>query len=581
MIKIRLLKMLNSSRRQIALQIFWQWLSLIAQIILIFAFASIFDQILHNEGKTISFMPALCTIGVAIIIRVGCSLAYDHASFFAASEIKQSLRFAMFEKLARLGTGYREQIPSVQITQMLTEGIEQLETYVGRYLSQFFYALLAPITLFIILVQINAPTSIVLLCAVPLIPIVIMVVMKLVTSVLSTYFKSYYQLGDTFLEKLHGMTTLKVYQADQTAEDEIVAESEQFRRVTMKVLSTQLFSTIIMDLVAYGGAAVGIVVALSQYHQAQITFQETIILVLLATEYFLPMRQLGAYFHMGMNGMKASDKIFEFLDLTEPTDGDQNLADQEFTISSQDLTFTYPHAHQPSLTNIALTIQPHQLVAFVGPSGAGKSTLAALLSGQVRQYAGSLKFGPTELSDLSQDSLCDRITIVSHHAFVFKGSFRDNLILAKPDATDQELMQALKQVNLWDFCQSKAGLTTLIETDAANLSGGQKQRLAIARALLTDAQVFIFDEATSNIDQESEAIIMRLIKQVAKTKTVILISHRLANVTDCDQIFYLDQGKIIESGDHQTLLAQNGAYTNLFNHQAELESFTSAKEELS
>lgn len=581
MIKIRLLKMLTSSRRQIALQIFWQWLSLIAQIMLIFAFASIFDQILHNEGKTISLLYDLCTIGVAIIVRMGCSLAYDHASFFAASEIKQSLRFTMFEKLARLGTGYREQIPSVQITQMLTEGIEQLETYVGRYLSQFFYALLAPITLFIILVQINAPTSIVLLCAVPLIPIVIMVIMKLVTSILSTYFKSYYQLGDTFLEKLHGMTTLKVYQADQAAENEIIAESEQFRRITMKVLSTQLFSTIIMDLVAYGGAAVGIVVALSQYHQAHITLQETIVLVLLATEYFLPMRQLGAYFHMGMNGMKASDKIFEFLDLAEPTDGDQNIADQEFTISSHKLTFTYPHAHQPSLTNIALTIQPRQMIAFVGPSGAGKSTLVALLSGQARQYAGSLKFGPIELSDLSQDSLCDRITIVSHHSFVFKGSFRDNLILAKPDATDQELMQALKQVNLWDFCQSKAGLSTLIETDAANLSGGQKQRLAIARALLTDAQVFIFDEATSNIDQESEALIMQIIKQVAKTKTVILISHRLANVTDCDQIFYLDQGQIIESGDHQTLLAQNGAYANLFNHQAKLECFTSAKEELS
>lgn len=581
MIKVRLLKMLKSSRRQISLQVFWQWLSLLAQVILIFAFARIFSQLLENRFKLRPFHPAIITIVIAIVVRMACSLAYDHASFFASSEIKQRLRLAMFEKLGRLGPGYRSQIPSVQITQMLTEGIEQLETYVGRYLSQFFYALLAPITLFIILVRINAPTSIVLLCAVPLIPIVIMVVMKLVTSVLASYFKTYYQLGDTFLEKLHGMTTLKVYQADQTAKDEIVAESEEFRRVTMKVLSTQLFSTIIMDLVAYGGAAIGIVIALNQYHQGHISLQEAFVLILLAVEYFLPMRQLGAHFHMGMNGMKASDKIFDFLDLPEPSDGDQTLPNQPFSITVQGLTFTYPKANQPSLTNLSLSIQPHQLVGLVGPSGAGKSTLTTLLTGQGRQYQGSVKFGSTELTDLSQDSLSDQITTISHHAFVFKGTFRDNLHLAKPEAHDEELINVLQQVNLWAFCQSKAGLDTEIETDASNLSGGQKQRLAIARALLTKAQVYIFDEATSNIDQDSEALIMQIIKEIAQSKTVILISHRLANVVDCDQIFYIDHGQIIEHGQHQALLAQNGAYAKLFTYQAQLEAFTKSKEELS
>ena len=479
-----------------------------------------------------------------------------------------------------LGPSYRERVNSAEIVQMAGEGVEQLETYFGRYLSQFFYALLAPLTLFLILSRIELQTALLLLLAVPLIPIVIMLVMLVAKKLLGHYFAIYYGLGDSFLEKLQGMTTLKIYQADQVAAEDMDREAERFRKITMKVLSMQLNSTSIMDIIAYGGAAVGILSALQHFSEGSISISGVFIIILLAAEFFLPMRLLGSFFHIGMNGMKASDKIFAFLDLPEAEEGSKVLEAEKLHISIENLSFSYEESRQ-ILHSVNVEIPAHSFVSLVGVSGSGKSTIAGILMGKNKGYRGSVKINGEELKEFSSQSLLSHITLIGHRSWLFQGTVRENLLMGKSSATERQMEEALQKVNLLSFIKAQGGLDMQLLSNGSNLSGGQRQRLALARALLHDTPVYIFDEATSNIDAESEEMILQVIHDLAKRKTILLISHRLANVVDSDSICMLKNGSIAEVGTHQDLLARDGSYAELFREQEELEHFseTQRKEE--
>ena len=575
---MRLIKLLKGSGKYIIYQIAWQWLSLFAQIAIVWQVTQLIDGACQ---KSITSSDILTTIGIVtagLIVRFICDRLYSRACYLASVDVKRALRDQIYRKVLWLGPSYRDQIRTSEIVQMTGEGVEQLETYFGRYLSQFLYALLAPFSLFIIISRISLRTAVVLLAAVPLIPIVIMLVMFIAKKILGNYFDIYYGLGDSFLEKLQGMTTLKIYRADQRAVEQIDSESEQFRKITMKVLMMQLNSTSIMDIIAYGGAAAGIISALIEFSNRNINVSGVLMCIFLAAEFFLPMRLLGSFFHIGMNGMKASDRIFAFLDLPEQKRGEEEIAGNKIDISLDNVSFSYDESIEV-LHDISMNIDSGSLVSIVGVSGSGKSTIAGILLGKNHNYSGSIKVNGTEHRKISSKSLMENFTMIGHNSWIFKGTVRENLLMGNPTATDAELLDALDNVNLKNFLESQSGLDTKVESNASNFSGGQKQRLALARALLHDTPVYIFDEATSNIDADSEEAIMTAVKQIAKEKTVILISHRLANVTDSDAIYMLKDGKIIEKGTHHELMGIKGTYANLFSEQSELENYSRGREE--
>lgn len=578
MIKMRLIKLLKGSGKYIIYQIAWQWLSLLAQIAIVWQVTQLIDEAWQ---KSITSSDVLMTIGIVsagLIVRFICDRLYSRACYLASVDVKRVLREQIYRKVLWLGPSYREQIRTSEIVQMTGEGVEQLETYFGRYLSQFLYALLAPFSLFIIISRISLRTAVVLLAAVPLIPIVIMLVMFVAKKILGNYFDIYYGLGDSFLEKLQGMTTLKIYRADRRAVEQIDSESEQFRKITMKVLMMQLNSTSIMDIIAYGGAAAGIISALTEFSDRNINVSGVLMCIFLAAEFFLPMRLLGSFFHIGMNGMKASDRIFAFLDLPEQKRGEEEIARNKIDISLDNVSFSYDESREV-LHDISMNIDSGSLVSIVGVSGSGKSTIAGILLGKNHDYTGSIKVNGTEHREISSKSLMDNFTMIGHSSWVFKGTVRENLLMGNPTAPDAELLDALDNVNLKNFLESQSGLDTRVESNASNFSGGQKQRLALARALLHDTPVYIFDEATSNIDADSEEAIMTAVKQISKEKTVILISHRLANVIDSDAIYMLKDGEIVEKGTHEELMRLKGNYEKIFSEQSELENYSRAREE--
>ncbi len=572
MIKKRLIILLSKSRKYVYLQVLWQWLSLICQIVLIFTVADLLQHALVREWNGSVFLRSMVIVMITIVLRVLFDKQATNAGFQASVDVKRILREKIYQKLLRLGASYREQVSTSEVVQMSVEGVEQLEVYFGRYLSQFFYSLIAPITLFLVLFRINWQASLVLLICVPLIPGVIVMITKIAKRLLSRYWSIYTGLGDSFLENLQGLTTIKIYRAEQQKAREMDAESEQFRKITMKVLSMQLNSIIVMDIIAYGGAAIGMVIALWQFYQGQTGFEGTLTIILLAAEFFLPMRLLGSFFHIAMNGMAASDKMFAFLDLPEPEEKSVVLSKEEAELELRDVGFSY-HPERQILQNISMTLPKGSFTSIVGTSGCGKSTIAGILMGRNRGYQGSVRFGQQELSEVTEESLMKQITLVSCNSYLFKGTVRDNLLSGNPYAKDDALYQALEQVNLKGFVEAENGLSTEVAEGGANFSGGQRQRLAIARALLHDSPVYIFDEATSNIDVESEELIMEVVHKLAKEKTVILISHRLANVVASDRIYMLDKGAVQESGRHQELLEKNGAYAHLYRSQQSLEAY--------
>ena len=572
MINKRLIGTVAESKKYIAGNVILQWCSLTANIALMLSISRMLAELFRGSASVQLFTVTGIVVILALAVRFFCSIGAAKMGYFSSKAVKKSLREKIYQKLLRLGSSYNEQVKTSEVVQVAVEGVDQLETYFGAYLPQFFYAMLAPLTLFIVLCFVNVAAAVVLLICVPLIPVAIAAVQTWAKKLLSKYWGQYTELGDTFLENLQGLTTLKIYQADAFKQQEMNEQAEKFRKITMKVLTMQLNSITIMDLIAYGGAALGVIMAVTQYQSGGVSLEGCLLIILLAADFFIPMRQLGSFFHIAMNGMAASDKIFRLLDLEETKPEITESFPSGHTIRCSGLSFSY-EPDREILHSVDLTFPQGSFTALVGESGCGKSTLASILMGRNKGYTGSVSVGGVPLSSIQEESLLRNITYISHQSYLFKGTVRENLLMGKPGASDEELWAVLSRVNLAEFLKAEQGLDTRLLEKASNLSGGQCQRLALTRALLHDSPVYIFDEATSNIDVESENDIMREIHELAKSKTVILVSHRLANVVGADHIYVLDHGIVAESGSHEELLAHHGLYERLWSAQQTLEQF--------
>lgn len=571
MINRRLIGMVSESKKYVAGNVCMQWCSLIANVVIMAEVSGLLQKLYEKQIDAKDYTVTAAVFLIVILVRFLCEKGAMAMSYLASCTVKKTLRETIYSKLLRIGTSYHEKVNSSEIVQVAVEGVEQLETYFGAYLPQFFFSVVAPFTLFLVLGTVNITSALILLICVPLIPITIAVIQTWAKKLLAKYWGQYTALGDTFLENLQGLTTLKIYQTDEMKHRQMNEESENFRKITMKVLTMQLNSITVMDLVTYGGAALGMVVAVLQFRTGNVSLAGCLLIILLSADYFIPIRRLGSYFHIAMNGMAACDKMFYLLDLPEEGHKEKKIGTDK-TIKFQDVFFSYEKERE-ILHEINMEFPQGKLTALVGESGCGKSTVAGILAGKNKGYAGSITIGGIQLRDIREESLMENITLVSHNSYLFKGTVRENLLMGNPKATEEECLQVLKKVKLYDFLMEEKGLDTVLMEKASNLSGGQCQRLALARALLHDSPVYIFDEAASNVDVESEEAIMEQIYCLAKKKTIILISHRLANVTEADNIIVMEAGYAKEQGTHEELMAKSGTYKEMFCTQMELEGY--------
>lgn len=590
MINKRLISMVSNSKKYVVKNVISQWIGLIANIVMMFTITGLLQKMYEKQAESKDYIMTAIIFAVVIVVRFACEKVAVRMSYLASRTVKKTLREKIYQKLLKIGAGYHRKVSSSEIVQVAVEGVDQLETYFGSYLPQFFYSMIAPFTLFIVLSFVNFVSAIVLLICVPLIPVTIALIQKWAKKLLSKYWGQYTALGDTFLENLQGLTTMKIYQTDAMKHEVMNVEAENFRKITMKVLTMQLNSITIMDLVTYGGTALGMILAVLQLKAGNISLAESLVIILLSADYFIPMRRLGSFFHIAMNGMAACDKIFRLLDVETGEEKQQEISADK-TIEFRNVSYTYDDGTQMTsnknseteqnenvenkevIKQVNLIFPQNKFLALVGESGCGKSTIVGLLNGKNEGYTGSIQIGGVELSEIKEQSLMQNVTTVSHNCYLFKGTVRENLQMGNPKATDAELFEVLKKVQLYDFLMEEQGLDTLLMEKASNLSGGQCQRLAMARALLHNTPIYIFDEATSNIDVESEELIMEQIRELAKTKTVILISHRLANVVHADEIFVLADAVVAEHGTHDALLEKQGVYAKMYQAQMELERF--------
>ncbi|WP_303188486.1 ABC transporter ATP-binding protein/permease [uncultured Clostridium sp.] len=592
MINKRLINLCKESKKYIALTILVNWISVLCNIVTIILIGQFINKIyvgqrLNINGNNIlnammefnvwgkiSLLAAIVIIAILLSIRYSCNILYAKFSNAASANARVTLRELIYKKLLKLGTGYTSVESTSAVVQVSVEGIEQLEIYFGKYLSQFFYALLVPVTLFIFMSFISFKAALIFILCVPLIPISIIAIMKIAKRILKDYWKSYSDLGGTFLENLQGLTTLKVFNIDEERHEKMNIEAEKFRKITMKVLSMQLNSITIMDLVAFGGAAAGTIVALIQFKNGQIPVGSLLIIILLSSEFFIPLRLLGSYFHIAMNGMAASDRMFGILDAEEReknVETNEEIKLNDIKVSLRNVDFSYD-GEREVLKNINMDVTPGGLVAIVGESGSGKSTIASLILNNYKVTNGEISINNVNIENISLDNIYGNIALVSTNSYIFNGTILDNLLMAKKDATEEDINNALKTARLYDFVNGlKDGLLTDVGQAGSALSGGQKQRLALARVILADRPMIIFDEATSNIDVESEESIWEAIYELSKEKTILVISHRLANVTDAKNIYVMNKGKLVENGTHEELMKNESCYYNMVNKQNELE----------
>lgn len=567
----RLLSEFKENKILVMGMVITQWLSLLANVLLIYTMSDFIMKVFNRQVESKDIYILAITAITVMVVRTVMNSLNSSLSFKASTGVKKRLRQMIFEKLMRLGNGYKEKLQTAEAVQITTEGVEQLEIYFAKYIPQFFYSLLAPLTLFLIVGRMSLKVAVVLLICVPLIPVSIVAVQKFAKKMLSKYWGTYTELGDSFLESIQALTTLKIYQADERYAKKMDDEAEKFRKITMKVLIMQLNSVSIMDMIAYGGAALGIILTVLEWQAAGINLAQSIFIIMVSAEFFLPLRLLGSFFHIAMNGNAAADKIFKLLDCEEIQDTENvnwNMGD----IVCENVSYTYPDKEDAVLRNVSFNIPQNELTAIVGESGCGKSTFVSLLMKERRDYTGKITIGSNELNEISGDMLRRHITRISHDAYIFYGTLYDNLKMGNPAADRKQMEEALRLVDMYDTVSEKGGLDMAIEEKGANLSGGQKQRIAMARAILHDSDVYVFDEATSNVDVESENKIMEVVDKLSKTKTVIVIYHRLANVKNADNIIVLKDGIICEQGNHNLLIEKNGHYARMYNTQKKLET---------
>lgn len=574
MIRKRLLELAPDSKKYIAGTVVLQWLKLCSDIALMFVFSYVIRIVVTDSDTAFSKLYIYISAAVmTLIIRYVCVYFSSKTSFYASAQVKKVLREKMYNKLSGMGRSYSQKVSTAEVVQVFVEGIDQLELYFGKYLPQFFFSMLAPVTLFIVLSFVNFKSALVLMICVPLIPLSIVAVQKIAKRLLNKYWGVYVTLGDTFLENIQGLTTLKIYGADERKNVEMNEKAEEFRRITMKVLTMQLNSVSVMDIVAYGGSAAGVIIAVYQVLKGNIDFSEAFLIISLAADFFLPLRLLGSFFHVAMNGTAASDKLFDLLDIPDEEKGNREDVDFNAGITFDNVSFSYNESKK-AVDGVSFKLNKKVLTAVVGESGCGKSTLASVLCGTDTGYTGDIFIGSVQLRDIAENVLNKNMTAVNFDSYIFSSTVRENLLMAKPDADDGEMLEVLKKVNLDTLDGKNNVLDYEIKEAGGNLSGGQRQRLAVARALLHDASIYVFDEVTSNIDSESEEKIMDVIRGLAKEKTVLMISHRLENVKSADNIILLKNGRIAESGTHEELMKNRGGYYEMYSSQSSLENYT-------
>ncbi|MDO5713614.1 MAG: ABC transporter ATP-binding protein/permease [Tissierellia bacterium] len=565
MIEKRLLKTMEEERKYLFSIVFLKILSLLLNILMIFKIAEFIEDLLNYETKLLNFIGLLIVI---ILFQVYITKIQAKLSYKISKNIKLKLREKLFHKIYSYGLNYSEKVSPAEVVQLSVEGIEQLDMYFGNFIPQLMYSVIAPFILFIFLAPINLKVSLILLIIVPMIPLSIVKIQKLAKKVMTNYWGSYVNLSDVFLDDMKGMTILKVYKADEEKNRELNEISEKFRLDTMKVLSVQLNNITFMDLMAYGGAVIGTILSLIIFQQGEISLSGCIIFILISAEFFLPLRLLGSFFHIAMNGMAASDQLFDILELEEEASGEDTLEEPIF-VQCKNINFSY--GEKEILKDINMEIKPGRITSIVGKSGCGKSTIAKLIMGILKVKEGNLTYNGKE--NIEKDNKLKHLTLVDNAPYFFQGTLKYNLQMAKPGCTEEECWKVLEQVSLKEYFLGEEGLETMIQDQGNNLSGGQKQRLSLARALLKDGSLYIFDEATSNIDGESEDIIMNLIGELKKNKTILLISHRLKNTENSDYIYYMNQGKIEEEGRFEELLRQKGSFEHIYSHQISLEQW--------
>lgn len=588
MINKRLINEMGDTKKYIKLQVFLQWIALLCNIVMVFTLTELLQKAINGGVQAGEVIKTALVFIVVMAIRHTVMYKESVCSGESSKVVKSKLRHMIYEKLLKIGDKYQGKFSTSEILQVSAEGVEQLEIYFSKYLPQLFYSLLAPMTLFVLVLFMSLKTAFVLFICVPLIPISIIRIQKFAKKLLAKYWGSYVQLGDHFLDNMQGLTTLKVYQSDEFKNEEMNVDAENFRRITMKVLTMQLNSVTLMDLIAYGGSALGVVFASLEFAQGNIEFSQALAIILLSAEFFIPLRLLGSFFHIAMNGMAASEKMFRLIDMEEDSSiekeyfnngkevsVDKNTEDKAY-ISGENIEFGYEEGKNV-IKGISFEIPKNSFVSIVGESGCGKSTLASILMGYNKINSGKLSIKNRNAEEISTDEKMKLMTMVSFQNYLFKGTVRENLLMGRDDIKDDKLLDALKSVNLYEFFSTLEGLDTKIAEQASNLSGGQRQRLCIARALLHNSEIYIFDEATSNINVESEEIIVDLIKKLKREKTVIQITHRLANVVESDEIYMMDSGNIVERGTHKELMERKGRYEKMYTAQKELELY--AREE--
>lgn len=570
MIEKSLFSFCGKTKKYITQAVMINCFRLVANIVFSFMFASLLSSLI--TGKDV-FSKTICIISiiVSLVIRRICIVLASKKNALVVYEVKNNLRSAIYKKVLEMGSLYQERLTTQELVHLGVEGVEQLESYFGLYLTQFYYSFASTIILFFVLLPINIYVAIVLLVLSPIIPLFLLLILKIVKNVQKKYWSKYADVGNLFLDSLQGLTTLKVFKADKYRADELDSMAEGFRKETMRVLSMQLNSIMIIDWIAYGGACAGIVVALFQFMYSNLSIYQFIVVILLIADFFVPMRLLTSYFHIAMTGVSASEKMLDFLNTSDGIEYGRNSFVKNSDIIIDGMDYSYADG-TCALKNINIEFKNKCMTALVGESGCGKSTMASLISGEYIPPKNKILYGGYDLYSMKQGEINKNIIRITHDGHVFEGSVQSNLLMGNTSATDAEMIDILNKVRLWEVFSQHNGLETEILSQGKNLSGGQAQRLSLARALLHDAEVYIFDEATSNIDVESEEIILRIIEEISKSKTVIYISHRLKSLKNADKIYVMDKGRIVDFGNHKSLMEKEGIYKELYNKQDRLEN---------
>ena len=567
MIDKELFKLIGKNKKYIFIAVILQVIGLIANLGISASICWAIYLLKQQKELYYFIYPSICAV-LGILIRYFMTRLTGSVKDILGRKVKKELREKTYSKIVKLGIKGADGMSMAGLTQVSMEGVEQLDLYYSSYLPQFFFAMIAPIILFIICVGIDWRPATMLLACVPLIPVSIIAVSKYAKRIFNKYWSKYTSMGDKFLDSVQGLKELKIFHADALQHQKMNVNAEEFRKITMKVLVMQLASTTIMDLVAYGGAGAGIAFAVCGTAFWDVPPMYALFLVMVAVEFFLPLRSFGAAFHIAMNGASAGKKIISLLNTPDPVWGIESV--KQTNISLKNVSFSYDKK-RVVLKDVNMQFPERGFTAIVGESGCGKSTVVNLMTGGIQPLSGSVEIGDICLPNISRESYYSRLAVVSYNTYLFNQSVRDNFSLAKSDVTDEEIEEALQSVNLLEFIHKNGGLDKVLNEDASNISGGQKQRLALAVYLVADKDIYVFDEATSNIDVESEAIIMKHIKALSKNKNVIVISHRLENVLEADEIYYMEDGSVMEKGTHKELMLKKQGYEALYTTQKELE----------